>query len=585
MTQPDRLDRPTRTERPDPPVQPGRMDRVRGSMLWSAWADALGFISELTSEAGLRRRTNGRPLTDTMSWSRRVGGRHGPEVDLPAGCYSDDTQLRLAAGRAVSTNGFDVEAFARVELPVWLCYALGGGRATKAAAVGMARQQVGWAANFYPGWTDAGGNGAAMRVQPHVYAAADLDSHDYLQDVVRDAVVTHGHPRALVGAVLHAAALGLTLHRGRVPPTEEWPDLLEVTRGAVALFDDRTDLSLYWKPRWEQDSRQHFGAAWQSTIAEVEAQLDATRPALDRLRAAGDDPEAAQSAYGAIVTELKLDDEHTRGSGTATVVAGLLLAAAYPDDPARSARLAAGRLDTDTDTIATMAAAVVGAAAPLALPSIVQDEAYLLAEADRYTQVAVGEPSNLFAYPDLLRWQPPRSGLDSVGLADEKFALAGLGWLTPQGPARPARDGLWQWTTTSFGPTLLVKHRNALRPLPPGNWPGARSSRPDPSGSKAAPPTLDEANWQPTLLGREQPKDQPALVPPPAIDLAQIAQWLSRNNYDDASVGRAFRRVTESGTDAQFDDFIRLVTTELRRRADQRTADLPGPIRSTHRRR
>src|SRR5438309_1907051 len=129
-----------------------RAHRTMYSMRWAAWADALGFISELTTEAGLRRRLRGRQLTEPVSWARRVGGRFGVDMTLPAGCYSDDTQLRLATARAIRANGFDVEAFAKVELAAWPSYALGGGRATKAAAANITKASTPWFANFHEGW-------------------------------------------------------------------------------------------------------------------------------------------------------------------------------------------------------------------------------------------------------------------------------------------------------------------------------------------------------------------------------------------------------------------------------------------------
>ena len=146
-------------------------ERVVGSSVWAAYGDALGFISELTDEAGLLRRTQGVPLVEPVSWQRRIGGRQGVNVVLPAGCYSDDTQLRLSTARAIGPNGFDVEAFAKVELTVWPSYALGGGRGTKAAATSLAKDQIAWYANTFKGWTDCGGNGAAMRIQPHVWSS------------------------------------------------------------------------------------------------------------------------------------------------------------------------------------------------------------------------------------------------------------------------------------------------------------------------------------------------------------------------------------------------------------------------------
>lgn len=102
-----------------------------------------------------------------VEWKRWVGGRGGVEALLSAGCHSDDTQLRLAVGRAIGPSGFDVEAFSKVELPVWP-YALGGGNSTKLAATNLGKTNAVWFSNYHEGWLKSGGNGAAMRVQPHV---------------------------------------------------------------------------------------------------------------------------------------------------------------------------------------------------------------------------------------------------------------------------------------------------------------------------------------------------------------------------------------------------------------------------------
>ncbi|WP_443072461.1 ADP-ribosylglycohydrolase family protein [Streptomyces sp. RPT161] len=50
-------------------------------------------------------------------------------------------------------------------------------------------------------------NGAAMRVAPHVIVHHEGSFGDLATDVVRDATTTHGHPRALLGALVHAYAL------------------------------------------------------------------------------------------------------------------------------------------------------------------------------------------------------------------------------------------------------------------------------------------------------------------------------------------------------------------------------------------
>jgi ADP-ribosylglycohydrolase len=110
-------------------------EKICRSALWAAYGDAVGFPTELVSEAQFRGRTGLASMHGTIAWRRRVGGMFGPNVQFPVGAYSDDTQLRLATSRAIRGDAlFDVESFAKIELPVWLNYALGAGRGSKLAA-------------------------------------------------------------------------------------------------------------------------------------------------------------------------------------------------------------------------------------------------------------------------------------------------------------------------------------------------------------------------------------------------------------------------------------------------------------------
>lgn len=543
-----------------------RLERTTSSMLWSAWADALGWISELTSAANLRRRTKGRPLIEPFAWQRQIGGRMGVRVDLPAGCYSDDTQLRLATARAISSFGFDVEAFARVELPVWQSYALGGGRASKAAATAMSKQNANWAANFYKGWESAGGNGAAMRIQPHVYAASNLLSFEHLDDVIKNSIVTHGHPNGIVGAVLHAIALTLALEQKRAPGPDDWPDIIGVARESISAFYRYPELSAYWRPRWEEASGEKLEIAWHRTLDDVEDMLRSSIAGFQSLEAAGGDPKAASQAYEFLVRTLGLDEESTRGSGLATATAAMLLAGAIPDDPARAAQLASSRLDTDTDTIATMAAAIIGSVSIVKLPSQLLDADYIASEAERLTLVAYQESTNAFPYPDLLRWAAPKTGLDSVGIADGNIAVAGLGWSNPYGDIYSSGTGNWQWMTTSFGPSMLLKHRSELPVLLPSNWPNYDRLRP-PFPSFDSPvqrlSTMDQTLFD--LPVRTEERGVRVAAGSPQIELNVILEWLHRRGHDDQALGYALRRVAESGTDAQLAQFAAEVARELRR--------------------
>ena len=194
-------------------MSPDSKTAIVSSSLWAAYGDALGFISELADSRTLAFRIKAKTVNKTVRWKRRIGGRFGVVLELPSGCYSDDTQLRLATSRAIRADGhFDVEAFAKIELPVWLCYSLGGGLSTKAAASSLIRENVNWFSNFFSdrssSYFDAGGNGASMRIQPHVWAASDLTkSSSYMKDVIRNSVCTHGHPNAFAGAFFHASCL------------------------------------------------------------------------------------------------------------------------------------------------------------------------------------------------------------------------------------------------------------------------------------------------------------------------------------------------------------------------------------------
>lgn len=512
-----------------------RLDRVSSSMLWSAWADAIGFISELTDARGLKRRTQGRDLSGTMPWTRRIGGRFGVPVQLPAGTYSDDTQLRLASSRAISGHGFDVEAFARIELPLWPAYALGGGNSSKAAASGMSRVSANWFANAYSGWTQAGGNGVAMRIQPHVWAAESLGGRSYLVDVVRNAATTHGHPRAIVGATLQAAALGHTLRTGSTPAPNEWLDLLGEAASGLQVMRGDAEIGSYWLPRWEAEEHRSFDEAWWETVEEISLLLDIARrvgPVFD------------PASYERLVEEFQLRDPERRGSGSATSVAAVALAASFDGDPRAAGIVASNAVGTDTDTIATMACSVIAAAAHFEVDDELQDRRYLLHEAQRLTRIGLGLSAPQFPYPDLLRWAPPQSQQDAVGLADGRPALAGLGWLEWVSPSWENKEALWTWATTSFGPSVLVKHRAELRELQPGNYPmttrlGTSSTRREVSGRDSLP--------QPRLFDDLASPPSPPTEASESFDLGRWFETTDPGALTDAEVGRAVRLLIQQG--------------------------------------
>ncbi len=439
-----------------------RAVRIRHSLLWSAAGDAAGFMGELVDIGGLTERT-GQPSVRTLQpWRLRVGGRYGVVVPMPGGAWSDDTQLRLATARSIGPDGqFDVECFAKIELPVWLAYSVGAGRGTKAAAANLMRDSSPWFANFYKAervdYFDSGGNGAAMRIQPHVYASVGVYSVErVLSDVITNAVVTHGHPRGVLGACVHALSLYSALMHGRPVGPDDWSSVLRPLDRVldVVLADNR--LSRMWLPQWEARSGGSLAEALTTHVQEIRALTahlqrwyasEEVRPYADLLHGLG--------AYAS----------ERRGSATLTSMLALGLAWQYRDNPWAGLMASANALGSDTDTIATMAGAIMGCFAGRVPPELVQDQEYLDQTSHRLWSIAVAEPSvRAFPYPSLVEWRSPRSPLDICGLVAGRLALAGLGFVTIEGetifPTNERVPSVLRWVRTEFGQSMLVKLRD-----------------------------------------------------------------------------------------------------------------------------
>jgi len=520
----------------------GRAARTRGSVLWAAYGDALGFVSELTNERGLRRRTNGAELDRLMGWTRRVGGRRGVDAALPAGCWSDDTQLRMAVSRAIGCRGFDVEMFSRIELPVWLSYALGGGRATKAAAANLGKPRSLWYANTFRGWAGAGGNGAAMRVQPHVWASSDLDG-GYMLDVITDSVCTHGHPRAIVGACFHAATLAHCLRDGAVPGPSQCEEIAEGLTDAPSLIENHRSLGSTWIALWEQETGANLRDAWRATVEEL-------RAAIGQAADCANGAEGTVEAYREISARLGLTDEERRGSGILTPVAAVTLAATATNAH-DAAVAAANEIGTDTDTIATMSGALLGACeGATEPPEKPLDSDYLLREADRLVAASRGETAGGYSYPDVLTWTAPRTQADALVSTQDRLVVEGLGEVTKLDADllwASGKDFAWQWVRTDFGQTLLIKRRPNVRSpraeneLAPPALPPSETSAPSADRTRGASPTT--------------PRRAAAGAGTKIEGSIRVAM---QNISDNERLGYVVRRVAREGS---LDDLVALVTS------------------------
>lgn len=351
------------------------IDRSVAAVVGAAVADAMGWITEfMRGPDSLERLTGLTRLDRYVAWDKHTGGRFNTYIDhIDEGRYSDDTQLSLCAARSIDPDGsFDARYFAKVELPLWTQYARGAGAAITAAARGAARKKTDWNSNFFTyslrgkrtDYRDAGSNGAAMRSAP--LAIANRDDAPRLADAAwRSAIVTHGHPRAIVGALLIAEAQRRVLARETLDEHAFIRGLAEYV--ADIAVPDGEEFAV-WLRRWNESGRD-FGR-------ELEATKDEAREALA----------VAGGARGPQTTDmlrrLGCYDPATKGSGVATVCAAIALFYRWGGNFRACVEHAVNAIGTDTDTIAAMAAGLTAAHGGMAeLPEAwtakVQDYNYL----------------------------------------------------------------------------------------------------------------------------------------------------------------------------------------------------------------
>ena len=142
-------------------------------------------------------------------------------------------------------------------------YALGAGVGSLAAAENLIKSSANWHsnqfinkdANYYKG----GGNGAAMRIQPHIWAATDIRyPKAYLLDVLADAIITHGHGRGILGAAFHAICLASTLTNGSPISPKLWREAINFLYDVPSIMEKELEMSSIWIQQWQIDTKENF---------------------------------------------------------------------------------------------------------------------------------------------------------------------------------------------------------------------------------------------------------------------------------------------------------------------------------------
>ncbi|MBX5455381.1 MAG: ADP-ribosylglycohydrolase family protein [Thermogemmatispora sp.] len=380
MEEPERQQPPRQTSVPP-------CERFEGAMLYASIGDALGWPTEFLI-AGSRQCSFELPVRRFVPWTKRVGGKWwGYEDTIGAGEYSDDTQLMLAVARSIDEAGhFIPEYFAYIELPLWLQYERGGGRTVKTAARKLLAKRASWLNNFYQqgdlDYRQAGANGAAMRNLPIALVHVD-NKQELIRDSFYNAIITHGHPRAILGTILFGLAVHCALTLSAPPPPPLFIEcILDGLRQVPQVI--RSDQRLQdWLHTWNRgllNKELNFVQLYQSTLHETVQYLKQIPAFLPR------DPKDYYTFVGAL-------DPQTKGSGIATVCVAIYLFLKYLQRPQQGIIVAVNTFGSDTDTIALFLGSLLGAfhglkAIPPTLLDEVQDRRFLLDLARRLHTIA-----------------------------------------------------------------------------------------------------------------------------------------------------------------------------------------------------
>ena len=361
---------------------PSVREKAVGSIIAFACGDAAGWPFEDRANAVGR---HSRSESTFFTWKKRSGGRFRPhEETILAGEYSDDTQLMLCTARSILSGAHWLDLFTATELPTWSIYQRGAGGATLRAVDSWLLQTPPWSnrrtSSELRAYMDAGGNGAAMRIAPHVIAhLSGADFSACAIDILKNSITTHGHPRALIGAVLFGYALWLAF---RQQSSWSYGGLIEAVISDSTQWsssDYLRDLPKEWIDTAARTANRSYGDLWTSVASEVNEMLHVSHDLLTTQGALLDDKD--------VLARIGALDKKTNGAGTVTACAAIYFAARYAAEPFAGLLAAAVAERADTDTLAAMSAALLGSINGGAwlgrLSDEVQDARYLRAIAVR----------------------------------------------------------------------------------------------------------------------------------------------------------------------------------------------------------
>ncbi len=262
-----------------------------------------------------------------VEWTDPKSGRK-----YKKGTYSDDTQLTLAIARSIWNSEFHPEYFAYVELPMWYYYRIGAGKSTTKAALNFFSPRIQWYQNSYPGYTEAGGSGSAMRISPILLS---IEGKEKIVDALfKSTIITHGHPVAIIGTLLLGSVLE-EIKNSKDISFETFKEYVEISKELLTKDETLREWTKIQKP----DFNGIYGKVYEKTL-EI----------LKRLPSVKDEEEI-----------YEISGENKRpGGGISTVITAVGLYILHTDELEKAVLTAANKKGSDTDTITSMLCAMIG---------------------------------------------------------------------------------------------------------------------------------------------------------------------------------------------------------------------------------
>lgn len=323
-----------------------RVQRAQGSLIASAIGDALGWPYEFNS--GNQNRDNTMD-SKFVSWKRKNKYPFWYVETIKKGNYSDDTQLTLAIARSLLCKDW-FNYFTKVEYPYWLTYERGAGRAVKKAALIWKKGNSPWISAECRDYFWAGGNGGAMRILPHVIRGMDNKVENVIDEVIQDVTISHGHPRAILGATCYAFALYYLFNKHGVLGFAELIDVLIDGRKIWGAAPNRDKFN-EWLEIAKTRAGYNFPLEWNYCYSNIVKCLEYIKQSLsDGLLS--DDRMVLENigAYSKV-----------SGAGDVAILVAIYFFSKYINTPELAISIPACSVGIDTDTIASMTGGLIGA--------------------------------------------------------------------------------------------------------------------------------------------------------------------------------------------------------------------------------